>query len=204
MRFPDREYVGGTEDIFDRVDVDVFSFFDLDQMVLQLGYTGHNEPLFYHYLSPMSTLDHDMFPLSSDDDVRCLGYLVTGFKLIEVYIEHGCSRVTGKTRVIIEELGSSPPSASKVTKPRQMLALTWPDNTDNVALPAKSTQGTHFTQLNLSECGENQNNDLPHIDSQFGSLNLSFTPGVPASKEAVSKKLVDIVRMMEFVDINNV
>ena len=73
MRFPNREYVGGTEDIFDMVDIDVFSVFDLDEMVLKLGYTGQTEPLFYHYLSPMSSLDHGLFPLSSDDDVRCLG-----------------------------------------------------------------------------------------------------------------------------------
>ncbi|PWA63816.1 hypothetical protein CTI12_AA349710 [Artemisia annua] len=70
LRFPDREYVGGAEDIFDRVDIDVFSVFDLDQMVLQLGYTGKNEPLFYHYLSPMSTLDDGLFPLSCDEDDR--------------------------------------------------------------------------------------------------------------------------------------
>ena len=62
MRFPDREYVGGAEDIIDRVDIDVFSVFYLDQMVLLLGYTGKNEPLFYHYLSPMSALDHGLFP----------------------------------------------------------------------------------------------------------------------------------------------
>ena len=189
MRFPDREYVGGAEDIFDRVDIDVFSVFDLDQMVLQLGYTGKNEPLFYHYLSPMSTLDDGLFPLSSDDDVRCLSYLVDGFKLIEVYIEHGCCRVISKPRAIIEELGSSPPRASKVSKPGQLLSLTFPENTDDFALPPKSSQGTQLTQLSLNECGENQNNDLPHVDSQFGSLNLSFTPVVPATinKEDVSK-----------------
>ena len=34
MCFPDREYVGGAEDIIDSVDIDVFSMFDLDQMVL--------------------------------------------------------------------------------------------------------------------------------------------------------------------------
>ena len=124
MCFPDREYVGGAEDIFDRVDIDVFSVFDLDQMVLQLGYTGKNEPLFYHYLSPMSTLDDGLFPLSCDKDVRCLSSLLVSFKLIEVYIEHGSTRFNcyqrspRQTRARIEEVVSSEPciSASKGKK----------------------------------------------------------------------------------------
>lgn len=39
MSFPGRQYVGGDEDIFDRVAAEVFSMFDLNKMVTQLGYT---------------------------------------------------------------------------------------------------------------------------------------------------------------------
>ncbi|GJU56594.1 hypothetical protein Tco_1230308 [Tanacetum coccineum] len=88
-RYPGRRYVDGHVDIFDMVDIDLFSVIALNRMVLQLGYTGEFEPLFYNYLRPLSTLDEGLFALACKEDVRCLTILVRSFKLLEVYIKHG-------------------------------------------------------------------------------------------------------------------
>ena len=39
-------YVSGHEDIFDMIDIDLFSIVTLNKMVLQLGYIGKYKPLF--------------------------------------------------------------------------------------------------------------------------------------------------------------
>ena len=71
--------------MFDRVDAEVFSVFELDKMVRQLGYTCKNEgPLFYHYLRPMSDLDVGLYALACGEDVCCLSALLLSFKLLEV------------------------------------------------------------------------------------------------------------------------
>ena len=56
---------------------------------------------------------------------------------------------------------------------------------------------TCFTQLTDNECGENQNNDIPHIDSQFGSLNMSSTPVKPTVNDVVRDKIVEGVKTIK-------
>ncbi|GJX48917.1 hypothetical protein Tco_0275762 [Tanacetum coccineum] len=67
-------------------------------MVLQLGYTGAFEPLFYNYLRPLTTLDEVLYALECEENVCCLAALVISFKLIEVYIEHGFTAVNSYER----------------------------------------------------------------------------------------------------------
>nr|GEU67670.1 hypothetical protein [Tanacetum cinerariifolium] len=47
-----REKVGGKEAIFDMVDMNELSMHELNKMVIQLGYTGEIEAMFYHNLRP--------------------------------------------------------------------------------------------------------------------------------------------------------
>ncbi|GJU90739.1 hypothetical protein Tco_1303162, partial [Tanacetum coccineum] len=89
QRYPGRMYVSGRVDIFDMVDIDLFTVVSLNMMVLKLGYTGKSEPMFYNYLRPLTSLDEGLYALSCEEDVRCLATLVRSFKLIEVYKEHG-------------------------------------------------------------------------------------------------------------------
>ncbi|GKC18858.1 hypothetical protein Tco_1021008 [Tanacetum coccineum] len=92
-------YVSGRVDIFDMVDIDLFTVVALNMMVLKLGYTGKSEPIFYNYLKPLTSLDEGLYALSCEEDVRCLGTLVRSFKLIEVYIEHGVTALDSYLRV---------------------------------------------------------------------------------------------------------
>ncbi|GKB89481.1 hypothetical protein Tco_0961753, partial [Tanacetum coccineum] len=82
-------YVNGRVDIFDMVDIDLFTIVALNMMVLKLGYTGESEPMFYNYLRPLTSLDEGLYDFVCEEDVRFLSTLVRSFKLIEVYIEHG-------------------------------------------------------------------------------------------------------------------
>nr|GEU83156.1 hypothetical protein [Tanacetum cinerariifolium] len=91
-------YVSGRVDIFDMVDIDLFTVVALNMMVLKLGYTGKFEPVFYNYLKPLTSLDEGLYALACEEDVRCLGTLARSFTLIEVYIEHGVTTLDSYLR----------------------------------------------------------------------------------------------------------
>nr|GEX31661.1 hypothetical protein [Tanacetum cinerariifolium] len=57
QRYPGRMYVSGRVDIFDMVDIDLFTIIELNMMVFKLGYTGKSEPMFYSHLRPFTSLD---------------------------------------------------------------------------------------------------------------------------------------------------
>nr|GEU86982.1 hypothetical protein [Tanacetum cinerariifolium] len=77
------------------VDIDLFTVIALNMMVLQLGYTGKFEPLFYNYLRPLSSLDEGLYPLACEDDVHflaslirslsCLSSIECGFTVVNSY-----------------------------------------------------------------------------------------------------------------------
>ncbi|GJY77124.1 retrovirus-related pol polyprotein from transposon TNT 1-94 [Tanacetum coccineum] len=73
-KFLDIQHVDDEEDIFNMVDIKVFYVHELDQMVLQLGYTGESKPLFYNYLRHMNSLDGGLYALGCDEDVRWLPF----------------------------------------------------------------------------------------------------------------------------------
>nr|GFA38764.1 hypothetical protein [Tanacetum cinerariifolium] len=50
-------YVSGRVNIFDMVDIDLFTVAALNMMVFKLCYTGKSEPMFYSHLRPFTSLD---------------------------------------------------------------------------------------------------------------------------------------------------
>nr|GFA59098.1 hypothetical protein [Tanacetum cinerariifolium] len=98
-------YLNGHVDIFDIVDIDMFIVVALNMMVVQLGYTGESEPLFYYYLRLLTSLDEGLYALACEEDVRCLSTLVRSFKLIEVYIEYDKRTRRMHTRQETQNLG---------------------------------------------------------------------------------------------------
>ncbi|GJR94815.1 hypothetical protein Tco_0266989 [Tanacetum coccineum] len=128
-RYPGRTYVDGHVDIFDLVDIDLFTVVVLNMMVVQLGYKGESEPLYYNYLRPLTSLDEGLYALACEEDVRCLDTLVRSFKLIEVYIEHGVTAVDSyrrpppQVRATIEDITEHGSSAAIEHRSEEMLSL---------------------------------------------------------------------------------
>ncbi|GKE20403.1 hypothetical protein Tco_1431915 [Tanacetum coccineum] len=132
-------YVNGHVDIFDMVDIDLFTVVALNMMVVKLGYTGESKPLFYNNLRPLTSLDEGLYALACEEDVHCLATLVRSFKLIEVYIEHGVTAVDFYTRLplrfratTIEEITYV--SSSIEHRSKNML-LTWHDSSEPTKEP---------------------------------------------------------------------
>ncbi|GKC62149.1 hypothetical protein Tco_1089747, partial [Tanacetum coccineum] len=96
--YPGRMYVSGRVDIFDMVDIDLFTVVALNMMVLKLGYTSESKPIFYNYLRQLTSLEEELYVLAWEKDVRCLATLVRSFKLVEVYIEHGVTALDSYLR----------------------------------------------------------------------------------------------------------
>ncbi|GKA53795.1 heat stress transcription factor B-4-like protein [Tanacetum coccineum] len=113
-------YVDGHVDIFDMVDIDLFIVVALNMMVVQLGYIGKSEPLFYNYLRPLTSLDEGLYALACKEDVSYLATLIRSFKLIEVYIEHGVKTVDSynrpppRVRATIEDITDEPGSIATI------------------------------------------------------------------------------------------
>ncbi|GJZ77731.1 heat stress transcription factor B-4-like protein [Tanacetum coccineum] len=134
-------YVSGHVDIFDMVDIDMFTVVALNMMVVQLGYTGESEPMFYNYLRPLTSLDIGLYALVCEEDVRCLANLVRSFKLIEVYIEHGVAASDSYIRpplfrAIIEEItDKSGCNALVEHRSKKMLLLTCHDSSELIEEP---------------------------------------------------------------------
>ncbi|GJX66468.1 hypothetical protein Tco_0300811 [Tanacetum coccineum] len=98
--YPSRMYASGRVDIFDMVDIDLFTVVALNMMVLKF------------------TLE----------DVRCLGTLVRSFKLIEVYIDHGVTALDSylrapRFRTTLKEITDEAGSIA-ANKKEKMLLLT--------------------------------------------------------------------------------
>ncbi|GJR89361.1 hypothetical protein Tco_0213372 [Tanacetum coccineum] len=70
QRCPGRMYSEGHVDIFDMVDINLFTVVALKMMIVQLGYTGMSEPLFNYYLRPLTSLDEGLYALACEDDNR--------------------------------------------------------------------------------------------------------------------------------------
>nr|GEY98034.1 hypothetical protein [Tanacetum cinerariifolium] len=96
--------VSGRVDIFDMVDIDLFTIVALNMIVLKLGYTGESEPMFYNHLRPLTSLDVGLYALACEEDVPCLATLVRSFKLIEVYIKHGVTILDSYLRATLEDI----------------------------------------------------------------------------------------------------
>ncbi|GKD36973.1 hypothetical protein Tco_1257180, partial [Tanacetum coccineum] len=65
-----RMYSEGNVDIFDMVDINLFTVVALKMMIVQLGHIGKSEPLFNYYLRPLTSLDEGLYALACEDDNR--------------------------------------------------------------------------------------------------------------------------------------
>ncbi|GKD71435.1 hypothetical protein Tco_1325525 [Tanacetum coccineum] len=204
-------YVSGHVDIFDMVDIDLFTVVALNMMVVQLGYTGESEPLFYNYLRPLTSLDKGLYALACEEDVRCLANLVRSFKLIEVYIEHGVTASDSyirppRFRAIIEEITDEPGCNALVEhRSEKILLLTWHDSSEPIEEPVCES----VTPRSLAEHDSNppckdslryvqgvdiQDHVIPTIQSQFSDINLSFL-----SQQATASQVIDdVMRQLSF------
>ncbi|GJT87633.1 heat stress transcription factor B-4-like protein [Tanacetum coccineum] len=140
QRYPGRMYVSGRVDIFDMVDIDLFTVVALNMMVLKLGYIGESEPMFYNYLRPLTSLDEGLYALACDEDVRCLFTLVRSFKLIEVYIEHGVTVLVSylrapQFRATLEDIIDEPAGSIAANRTKKMLLLTWHKSSETTKEP---------------------------------------------------------------------
>ncbi|GJS37272.1 hypothetical protein Tco_0535654 [Tanacetum coccineum] len=134
-------YVSGHVNIFDMVDIDLFIVVALNMIVVQLGYTGESEPLFYNYLRPLTSLDEGLYALTCEEDVCFLATFVRYFKLIKVYIKHGVTALDSyirppRFRATIEEFTDEPGSISPIEhRSKKMLLLTWHDSSEPTKKP---------------------------------------------------------------------
>ncbi|GJW47535.1 heat stress transcription factor B-4-like protein [Tanacetum coccineum] len=195
QRYPGRMYVSGRVDIFDMVDIDLFTVVALNMMVLELGYTGKFEPMFYNYLKPLTSLDEGLYALACEEDVRYLGTLVRSFKLIEVYIEHGVTALDSylkapRFRATLEEITDEHGSiaANRIEK---ILLLTWHESNE--------TTKEHVCESVTPSTLPQHDSSTPCKDSVCESItpsdiNLSFV-----SQQATTSQVINyVMRQLSF------
>lgn len=90
---PGRSYVNGKENIVDVSDIEEFSVYEVDSIMKQLGYNETVEPIYYHFLIPGKDLDVGLEALGNEDDVLNFSKYVANHKLIELYTEHGVTKL---------------------------------------------------------------------------------------------------------------
>ncbi|GKB41729.1 hypothetical protein Tco_0886671 [Tanacetum coccineum] len=188
-RYPCRKYVDSHVYIFDMVDIDLFSVIALNMMVLQLGYTGEFEPMFYNYLRPLSTLDEGLYALACKEDVRCLATLVRSFKLLEVYIEHGVTAINSYQRPPPQVFASRSPvkdSVCEFVTPRCM--------PHGMLIPPTNDFVITYTQLSGVQRVDTQDHVIPTIQSQFSDINMSFV----SQQLTASHVIEDVMSQLSF------
>ncbi|GJZ81709.1 hypothetical protein Tco_0646703 [Tanacetum coccineum] len=190
-KYPGKRYVDGHVDIFDMVDIDLFTVIALNKMNLQLGYTGEFEPLFYNYLRPLSTLDEGLYALACEEDVRCLATIVRSFKLVKVYIEHGFmvvnsyQRPPSHVRATIEDI-SEPGTNAIEYRSDKMLLFTW----HGISTPAKD----YFCDSVTSRCVPHGMLTPPTDESVITYTQLSGVQGVDTQDHVIE----DVMRQLSF------
>ncbi|GKA33779.1 hypothetical protein Tco_0720208 [Tanacetum coccineum] len=177
-------YVSGRVDIFDMVDIDLFTIVALNMMVLKLGYTGESEPMFYNYLRPLTSLDKGLYDLACEEDVRCLATIVRSFKLIEFYIEHGVTVLDSylrapRFRATLEDITDEPAGSIVANRTEKMLLLTWHESSETTKEPV---------------CDSVTPSSLPQHDSSTpckDSVCESITPRKPHFKQSVEDVVIE-------------
>ncbi|GKD89094.1 hypothetical protein Tco_1364601 [Tanacetum coccineum] len=214
-----RMYVSGRVDIFDMVDIDLFTVVALNMMVLKLGYTGKSEPMFYNYLRPLTSLDEGFYALACEEDVRCLATLVRSFKLIEVYIEHGVTTLDSylkapRFRATLEEINDEPAGSIAANKTKKMLLLTWHESSetpkepvcdsvtpsslpqaDCILNPPTDESLITYTQLSGVQGVDIQSHVLPIIQLHFSDINISFV-----SQQATASQVIAVLQKSAYAE----
>ncbi|GJS79516.1 shikimate O-hydroxycinnamoyltransferase [Tanacetum coccineum] len=178
-------YISGCVDIFDMVDINLFTVITLNMIVLKLGYTNESELMFYNYLRPLTGLGEGLYALACEEDVRCLATLVRSFKLIEVCIEHGVTILDSYLRApqfrttledITDELGNI-----VANRTEKMLLLTWHESSETTKEPV-------YDSITPSSCKDS-----------FSDINLSFV-----SQQATTSQVIDdVMRQLSFDEIES-
>ncbi|GJS70018.1 transposase, MuDR, MULE transposase domain protein [Tanacetum coccineum] len=135
QRCPGRMYSECHVDIFDMVNINLFTVVALKMMIVQLGYSGKSEPLFNYYLRPLTSLDEGLYALACGDDVRSLTTLDRSFKLIEV-IEDVMGQLSSEETKLDGEVGFSDVAGSGI---------------ENFGLSHDESFGVDDLNLNLNE-----------------------------------------------------
>ncbi|GJS31144.1 hypothetical protein Tco_0491764 [Tanacetum coccineum] len=158
-------YISGRVDIFDMVDIDLFTMVALNMMVLKLGYTGKSEPMFYNYFKPLTSLDEGLYALACEEDVRCLGNLVRSFKLIGVYIEHGVTALDSYLRAplfkaTLEEITDEPGSIAANRTEKMCMP-------DCILTPSTNESVITYTQLSGVQGVDTQSHVIDNVMMQL-------------------------------------
>nr|GEX61049.1 hypothetical protein [Tanacetum cinerariifolium] len=197
-------YVDDHVDIFDMVDIDLFTVVALNMMVVQLGYTGKSEPMFYNYLRPLASLDEGLYALACEEDISFLATLVRSFKLIEVYIEHGLTAVDSYNRPspLVRE-----PICDSITPrslPQHDFSTPCKDSICEsitprcmphcMLTPPSDKYVITYTQLSGVQGVDIQDHVFPPVHSQFSDINPSFI-----SQQATASQVIeDVMRQLSF------
>ncbi|GJX83932.1 hypothetical protein Tco_0333413 [Tanacetum coccineum] len=215
QRYPGRMYVSGHVDIFDMVDIDLFTVVALNLIVLKLGYTGKSEPMFYNYLRPLTSLDEGLYALACEEDVCYLATFVRSFKLIEVYIEHGVTSLDSylrapRFRATLEEITDEPGSiATNIIE--KMLLLTWHESSEtskepvcDSVIPSSFPQHDLSTPCKDSVCESITSRCMPDCiltpptnESVIRYTQLSGVEGVDTQSHVID----DMIRQLSFDEI---
>ncbi|GJW52206.1 hypothetical protein Tco_0093557 [Tanacetum coccineum] len=190
-------YVECHVDIYDMIDINLFSVIALNMMVLQLGYTNEFEPLFYNYLRPLTSLDEGLYALACEEDVRCVATLVRSFKSEKMLLLtwHDSSELTKElvfdcvTPRSFPQHDSSTPCKNSVCEsvtPRCMPHCMLTPHTDEFVIT--------YTQLSSVQRIDTQDHVLPTIQSQLSNINLSFV----SQQASPSQVIEDVMRQLSF------
>ncbi|CAI9269606.1 unnamed protein product [Lactuca saligna] len=118
-----RSYIDGLVDHIDSVDMDVFSIHELANMMAVLGYNDGGI-MFYHFKILEIDLDSGLLLCGTDQEVIQLARYVSNHKEINLYIEHGNTKVVPyfkcPFKVRIEEVeGDNSPEMKRVKMKRK-------------------------------------------------------------------------------------
>ncbi|GKC25464.1 hypothetical protein Tco_1027614 [Tanacetum coccineum] len=176
---------------------DCFYVHELDAMVLQLGYDGVDEPMYYHYLRPMTDLD----------------------------VEHGINKLNcyytsnSQIRATIEEYHKDMGVEASSTSPKKnlLLMLEWYANSTPVKASSNIWSVTPKSiphGLFIHACDETmilvgqisgvyscvtKTSDLPRVSSQFESISQAFE----TYEKTMGDVIEDAMRRFSF-DITNI
>ncbi|GJS58921.1 heat stress transcription factor B-4-like protein [Tanacetum coccineum] len=174
QRYPDRMYVSGRVDIFDMVDIDLFTVVAWNMMVFKLGYTGESEPMFYNYFRPLTSLDEELAPR----------FRAT---LEDITDEPAGSIATNKTEKILLLTWHESSDTTKEPVCDSVTPNSLPQHDSST--PCKDSVCESITLRCMPNCIL-----TPPTDESFSDINLSFV----TQQVTASQVIDDVIRKLSF------
>ncbi|CAI9301373.1 unnamed protein product [Lactuca saligna] len=87
-KFLDVQYIDGSVNYVDMVNIETFSVHELD-IIMKGSRYGVPPVIYYHFLVPGGDFHFSLKPLGNDDDLRTFSQYVRDHKIMRVYTEHG-------------------------------------------------------------------------------------------------------------------